>query len=325
MNTNDNTNQSTTGEAISGGRDADETMNALLGDYFGPKTRRDRLFRDEEEALLTAVLLELRGEKSIPSAMSAQRTDTADYEAIEVTVEDDGLAGDAEEIVADHKLNLNTIWDSFNLRFDDQIQIAFKSPNSAADPFVTHDADDSPIPGVALESQYIWLKKGPNATTDPTVRIEAGMPVAGMGNGTREAQRQTNDQLDTTNTKLSTTNSRIDTTNTTLGTTNTRIGTTNTKLDTTNDRLGNEPGLDSARISDDTTGSAFPPTAIPHGVTVAVQAPDANNTLIKVGKEGKENYELRPGQSVGFGVEDLSAINVVATTAGDEATATWEA
>lgn len=173
--------------------DSGEVVDALLAEYIGPTTSLERAFRDETEALLAAVLLELRGDKSIPDA-TVNKTDEGTYSAFTVEVNEDGPVDQDQPNVDGQKIDLGAIWDRINLRFTDQIRIAFKSDDDQTRT-ITYDADDSPVTGLAVETQYIWLKRGPDATTNPEVQIEAGAPAASVGDGTREEQEKTNARL----------------------------------------------------------------------------------------------------------------------------------
>jgi hypothetical protein len=172
---------------ISGSQEREDTIDALLADYFGPRSLWERIFRDEEEALQAATLLELRGEKSIPDAATAaaSSTDTASYEPLSFEVNDEGPIKQDHESVENTQIDLGAIWDHVNLRFDHQIKVAYRDPSETANAWVTYDADDSPLPAIEVETQYLWLKRGPDADANPTVQIEAGAPAASMGEGTK--------------------------------------------------------------------------------------------------------------------------------------------
>lgn len=151
--------------------ETDEVVNTLISKYVGnAATPVERIFRDETEALLSAILLELRDEKSIPDA--AAETDEATYAAVAVTVDDDGPTDQAPPSVDGTKIDLGAIYSGFNLRFSDAVEVAFKESGKR---WIPYRADESPVTGVQAETRYVWVRAHDDAATDPTVIITGGI------------------------------------------------------------------------------------------------------------------------------------------------------
>lgn len=148
--------------------DTETVISRLLQKYFGEP--HSELFRDEEEALLAALLMESRGETSVPD--SATKTDEATYAAVSVTVDDAGPTDQTPPSVDGAKIDLGAIYSGFNLRFSDAVEIAFKESGKR---WIPYRADESPVTGVQAETRYVWVRRGEEATTDPTVIITGGI------------------------------------------------------------------------------------------------------------------------------------------------------
>lgn len=264
-------------QQIDGGRDLGGTIDALLDEYFGERSLWEEAF-ERDEALLAALLLENRGEKSVPDVATQQATDEASYDAYEVEVNAEGIIDDHQqkEGVEGAKIDLGSVHNQISLRFDNQIRVALKSPDKG-DPWITYDDEESPVPGLNPETRYVWVKAGPDATANPTVQIEAGLSSASMGDGTREAQEATNDRLGNWDT-----------------------------LD----------GFYYA--TDSTNPESLPSHDVPDGVTTLVTYGRGNTGQVFVGSEGIQPATLSdPPNSFAAQVRDTSEIWVRTPNAGD--------
>ncbi len=155
---------------INGETPADDMMDALLRDYFPEPQSWRALFRDEEEALLTALLLESREESRLTG--TTEQSEEATYDSITVTVDADGPVNDRPNIDG-AKIDLGGIYNGVTLRFTDAIEAAFKSEDD--DRWIPYGSRDSPVTGIQAETRFVWVRRGDSATTDPQVNIEVGL------------------------------------------------------------------------------------------------------------------------------------------------------
>lgn len=152
-----------------------DTESRAFGDDYG------RLTTDEALLLPMARKIVLDEE---PIAVASEEqgggsstTETSQYRAYEWTL--DASQGDdyALHIPDDAKQNggaidLGFTADAVDLRFDDEIVVAFAAPDGTSRE-IRYRSGDTPVSGRPAQTQYIWVRPGPNATGTYDVHLDA--------------------------------------------------------------------------------------------------------------------------------------------------------
>jgi len=126
-----------------------------------------------EEYLLASILRQLEGKT--PDDYDLEDDDQeANYfaEAYTATVDGPRVGGDEPEEVDGTKVDLGERYDAVDLRFTDDVVVAFKNSNNPHRD-VKYREQDSPVVGRPAQSRYIWIRRADSATSDPTVFVEA--------------------------------------------------------------------------------------------------------------------------------------------------------
>ncbi|WP_162991588.1 hypothetical protein [Halostella salina] len=146
-----------------------EQLLSLYG--LGATSWTDDIAQSDTDRLLAALLLELREESLLE--VQAQSGDdyhendvgesaqTAEYYADTVTLDGDG-----------ERVDLGFIAESIDLRFDDDIAVAFKQSDQS-NRTITYTSGVSPIASIPASTRYVWLSRADSAESDPTVQLEA--------------------------------------------------------------------------------------------------------------------------------------------------------
>lgn len=152
---------------------ADPVTERVISEVFPdyPESRLNQMFSDPQTALLAA---RVRQETDTPALDTVESQDTeARYYAETYTVTANGPRKDGAEPenVEGAKIDLGTEYDTFDLRFDDHITVAFKSAIKEHRE-IHYRPEDSPVAGKRAQTRYVWLRRHEQASTDPTVHIE---------------------------------------------------------------------------------------------------------------------------------------------------------
>lgn len=150
-------------------------FDKLVNEYF-PQREGNliyQLLENETDALLAAILLEMQamnddGSGQYPQGSGPGKSSVYFADTFQVTT--DGPAVDGE-YVDGTRLDLGFVTDEIDLRFSDDIAVAFR--NTGDHRTITYRQEDSPVVGIAADSQYVWIKRAETATSDPVVHLEA--------------------------------------------------------------------------------------------------------------------------------------------------------
>jgi len=152
----------------------DEATERLIREYFPeyPDSTVRQLLADPQTALTAALLREMRGDTMDIETDSNSR-DTARYYADQYTVTDAGPRQDGAEPenVDGTEIDLGFAVDTWDLRFDEDIVVAWKAPNRRHRE-VKYRASDSPVVGKEARSRYIWVWRADSASADATLFLE---------------------------------------------------------------------------------------------------------------------------------------------------------
>jgi len=147
---------------------ATEQLLSLYG--LGANGWVDDIGQSDTDRLLAALLLELRDESLLEARESMDDgyhedgvgdTSTATYYADSVDTD-----GDWERV------DLGFVADSIDLRFTDDVTVAFKEPDQQ-NAAITYTSDLQSVTDIPAETHYVWLKRAESAESDPTVQLEA--------------------------------------------------------------------------------------------------------------------------------------------------------
>lgn len=152
----------------------DKPVVDVIQRYFPgyPNGYAGQTLADPEVALLAALIKQ--GEDVEPADYEMDEEDsTSNYYAEDYSVTALGPRQDGAEPsnVDGKKIDLGMTVDAFDLRFTDDVVVAFKPPNEDHRD-IKYRAGDSPVVGKEATTSNVWVRRADSATSDPTLFIE---------------------------------------------------------------------------------------------------------------------------------------------------------
>lgn len=153
----------------------DEPVADLIRQYFPdyPESSLRQTLSDPEVALLASLVRQGQGVE--PADYELEETDvTAEYFAEEYTVTSAGprSGGEEPDEVDGTEIDLGLTAQSFDLRFTDDIMVAFMGPNHPHRA-IKYRAKDSPVVGKRATTSAVWVWRADSASSDATLFLEA--------------------------------------------------------------------------------------------------------------------------------------------------------
>lgn len=153
----------------------DPPVQQLIRRYFPeyPGGLGGQQLADAQLYMLGAILRQLEGIEPSDFELEEETT-TANYFAEEYTATTSGprVGGNEPEEVDGTRIDLGETYEAVDLRFDDDVVVAFNGTNNDHRD-VKYRAKDSPVVGRQAQTRYIWLRRAESASSDPTVFLEA--------------------------------------------------------------------------------------------------------------------------------------------------------
>lgn len=153
----------------------DEQIQQAIRRYYPqyPTGLGRQQLASSEEYLLASILRQLEGTEPADYDLEADDQE-ANYFAETYTATADGprVGGEEPEEVDGAKVDLGDRYDAVDLRFDDDVVIAFKNANNDHRD-IKYGSENSPVVGRPAQSRYVWIRRADSATSDPTVHLEA--------------------------------------------------------------------------------------------------------------------------------------------------------
>jgi hypothetical protein len=157
----------------------EENVKSIVREYI-PSHEQDfveELLQDETDALLYGVITELKALRTLQTGdpQDAQTVVELVRQEMQQGVETTGTyvsktvdltTDDYEQI-----LDLDFVAGELDLRFDDDIKIAYAEPSDPSN-VVPYSASDSPVAGTRVRTNAVWAK-AQNGTGGASVTIEA--------------------------------------------------------------------------------------------------------------------------------------------------------
>lgn len=150
-------------------------IERLLDEYgLGANSLLADVFESDTDRLLLALLLEERDQDIVDAIDTASNDynskNRSVYWSNNFTVDSDGPPDKLTD--SQGRIDFGFESSSLDLRFTDEIQVRFTKQGSDNSTIIYRQSDEFAA-DIPVDTQYIYIERGPNATTDPTVYVEA--------------------------------------------------------------------------------------------------------------------------------------------------------